>query len=84
MPADPTDAPLDIDAESAIVARLLDPPDARTITELQATIKDVPDDRVDAAVASLVVAGVIGASSGGGVHPSSALTRLDQLGLIAF
>jgi hypothetical protein len=66
------------------VARLLYPPDARTIAELQATITDISDDRVDAAVTSLVVAGVIAATRGGGVHPSTALARLDQLGLIAF
>jgi hypothetical protein len=83
MPADPTDAPLDVDAESAIVARLLDPPDACTITELQTTITDVSDERVDAAITSLAVAGVIRATYGGGVHPTPALARLDRLGLIA-
>jgi hypothetical protein len=81
MPPKPTDA-LDAAAEVSVVARLLDPPEAHTIAELHALITDVPAERIDAAVTSLVVAEVVRAGHGGTVDPASALRRLDALGLI--
>jgi hypothetical protein len=82
MPADPTDAPLDVDAETAVIARLLDPPDAHTLAELHAMIAGIPAERVDAAVTSLVIAGVIRGSHGRTLHATTALLRLDALGMI--
>jgi hypothetical protein len=83
MPPKPTDAPLDGPAEVSVITRLLDPPEARTIAQLHALITDMPAERVDAAVTSLIVAEVIRAGHGGTVQAASALDRLDALGLVA-
>jgi len=83
MPSEPTDAHLDVEAQSSVVFHLLEPPDARTIAELRAAIVDVPAERIDAAISSLAKAGVLITTPTHGVIPSEALRRLDHLGLIA-
>jgi DNA-binding IscR family transcriptional regulator len=81
MPPDPTDRPLDPKGESAVVARLLDPPDARTVAELHELL-NFPAERIDAAVTNLVVAGVVRATHGGGVYLTEPSRHLDALGMI--
>jgi hypothetical protein len=81
MPGEPTST-LDLDAERAVVSRLLDPPDAHTLAELHSSITDVSDQRIDAAVTSLVMAGVLRGSHARSVYATDALLRLDVLGMI--
>jgi hypothetical protein len=83
MPGEPTSTlDLDLDAEPAIVSRLLDPPDAHTLAELHSSITDVSDQRIDAAVTSLAMAGVLRGSHARTIYATDALLRLDVLGMI--
>jgi hypothetical protein len=83
MPGKPTDASLDAHAQCAVVIQFLEPPDAHSLADLHATIGDVPVARIDAAVTALIEAGVLARISHGALSASAALTRLDNLGLIA-
>lgn len=82
MPSNPTDA-LDFDAECAVLARLLDPPDAETLPELHAlTDSNATPERIDAAVHVLAAVGVL-RIDGAHLRASDALKRLDALGVVA-
>jgi len=65
-----------------VVIQFLEPPDAHSLADLHATIRDVPPERIDAAVSSLTAAGVIQAAPDGVLVAGDVLARLDALGLI--
>jgi hypothetical protein len=69
---------LDVDAKSEAVARLLRPAEASTV----ATQADLDDDRMDRAIAALVMAKVV-RSGRGKISASCDLAHLDQLGSVA-
>jgi hypothetical protein len=81
MPAKPTDDP-EIDAQTAVVARLLHPAEVSTIDGMHATIKDVSHADIDRAISTLVVHDCVRAGRGR-IDASPALKHLDSLGLIA-
>jgi hypothetical protein len=78
MPPEPTDAP----AEVCVVSRLLHPPEAGTLAELQALITDFSDERVGKAVAALTLRRIIEADDDGRLCLSEPAQYLDALGVV--
>jgi len=78
MPDDPTVA------ERAVVVQLLGRAGPTQVAELYAAVPGgLTPTGIDAAVLSLVEAGVLGQGPDKGLYASAALQRLDMLGLIA-
>jgi hypothetical protein len=73
--------PDDNAVQAAVVLQLLGRVAAYPRTDLTAALKAHAEDRITAALDSLAAAGVV-RLGGDGVRASSALERLDQLGLI--
>jgi hypothetical protein len=54
----------------------------RTLSDLRAALSDIPRERVDAAVTSLVVVGLVRVTRGERIHPGEPLVRMDAIGLV--
>jgi hypothetical protein len=74
---------LDVDAKSAVVARLLHPTEASTVDEMHATQTDLDDDFIDKSDTRICVMAKVVRSGRGEISASCDLAHLDQLGWIA-
>jgi DNA-binding IclR family transcriptional regulator len=73
---------IDAAAEAAVVLQLIGPREVRTLSDLRAALSDIPRERVDAAVTSLVVVGLVRVTRGERIHPGEPLVRMDAIGLV--